>query len=106
MGNVSGRRNTMEEQKNALPEALLWTLAQVAVALQISRTKVYELIYREKLPVVRLGKSIRISPLSLQHWLEEREQENVVRFPGVAQFQYVTTLGCRVPVTALQALIQ
>lgn len=96
----------MEEQENALPEALLWTLAQVAAALQISRTKVYELIYRENLPIVRLGKSIRISPLSLQHWLEEREQENVSLIPSVPQFRYVSTLGCRVPVTALQSLIQ
>lgn len=98
----------MEEEasENPPPQFLLWTLDQVAAALQISRAKVYTLIYRENLPVVRLGRSIRISPLSLQHWLEQREQENISALPGLPQFQYVTTLGCRVPVTAIQSLIQ
>jgi excisionase family DNA binding protein len=103
---AEGRRTAMEENDNALPQTLLWTLPQVATALQVSRTKVYELIYREQLPIVRLGKALRISPLSLQHWLEQREQENISMLPGVPRFQYISTLGCRVPVTAIQSLIQ
>jgi excisionase family DNA binding protein len=96
----------MEENEKTLPQLLLWTIPQVAATLQVSRGKVYELIYRENLPIVRLGRIVRISPLSLQHWLEQREQEHISVLPGEHHFHYVHSLGCRVPVTAIQSLIQ
>ncbi len=43
-------------------------------ALNLSRTTVYKLIDVEGLPVVRFGKAIRVSPQSLQRWIERREQ--------------------------------
>lgn len=56
-------------------QALL-TISQVAEMLGLGRTKVHELIAAEGLPVIRFGRSVRISPVKLQQWLEEREQRS------------------------------
>jgi excisionase family DNA binding protein len=40
----------------------------------LSRTKVYELIATEGLPVVRFGRAVRVSLKSLQQWVEQRER--------------------------------
>ena len=60
------------EKDAPLPQ--LWTITQVSKALSLGRTKVYELIWREHLPVHRFGRAIRVSPTELQRWLTEREQ--------------------------------
>ncbi|GCF06865.1 helix-turn-helix domain-containing protein [Dictyobacter arantiisoli] len=52
----------------------LLTIPQAAMILGVSRPTVYELIYHAGLPVVRLGKSVRIIPTSFTQWLAEREQ--------------------------------
>ena len=54
-------------------QPLLLSIPQVCKMLSLSRTKVYELIHVEGLPVVRFGKAVRVSPVSLQHWLERRK---------------------------------
>jgi excisionase family DNA binding protein len=53
----------------------LLTVQQVMDALQLGRTKVYTLIAREGLPVIRFGRSVRVSPKALQEWLEQRERQ-------------------------------
>jgi excisionase family DNA binding protein len=60
------------EKDVSLPQ--LWTIAQVSKALNLGRTKVYQLIWKEHLPVQRFGRAVRVSPLELQRWLAEREQ--------------------------------
>ena len=57
-----------------VPQLLLLNIPQVARALGLSRTKVYELIAAEGLPVIRFGRAVRVSHLSLQQWLAQREQ--------------------------------
>lgn len=52
---------------------LLLTIPQVCETLGLGKTKVYELIATEGLPVVRFGKAVRVSPDSLQRWLVRRE---------------------------------
>jgi excisionase family DNA binding protein len=53
-------------------EVELWTLPQVAEALKLSRTKLYELIWQEHLPIHKFGRAVRVSPGELQRWLEGR----------------------------------
>jgi excisionase family DNA binding protein len=53
----------------------LWTISQVSQALKLGRTKIYELIWKEHLPVQKFGRAVRVSPVELQRWLEEREQQ-------------------------------
>ncbi len=57
-----------------LVQPLLLRIPEVAVSLRLSRAEVYKLISIEGLPVVRFGRAVRVSVISLQRWLEEREK--------------------------------
>jgi excisionase family DNA binding protein len=57
-------------------EPLLITVEEAAKLLRLGQTKVYELIGREGLPVVRFGRAVRVDPADLRHWLEERKQQD------------------------------
>lgn len=61
-------------QEAQLP--LYLTVNEVAKRLRLGRTKVYEMIAYEKLPVVRFGRAVRIKPARLQEWLAERESQS------------------------------
>ncbi len=61
-----------QEKDDSLPQ--LWTIDQVSKALNLGRTKIYELIWKEHLPVQRFGRAVRVSPAELQRWLAECEQ--------------------------------
>ena len=67
----------MERAKNIVSTPLLLSVPEVAKTLGLGRTKVYELIATEGLPVVRFGRAVRVSASSLQQWIEQREQKNV-----------------------------
>jgi excisionase family DNA binding protein len=64
----------MEQNNEATAFELLLTIPQVAKALNLGRTKVYELIWKENLPVQKFGRAVRVSKEDLQRWLEERNQ--------------------------------
>ena len=64
----------MQEAMQNTIQPLLLTISDVAKMLSLGRTKVYELIATEGLPVMRFGRAIRVSPTSLQRWLQQREQ--------------------------------
>ena len=66
----------MPPDHDALTEPFLLTIPQAAKCLGISRAMVYSLIAKRKgLPVIRLGRSIRVPVASLRKWIEEQEQE-------------------------------
>ena len=48
------------------------SIEQCADMLALSRAKVYELIDREGLPVVRFGKSVKVPIEQLRAWLNAR----------------------------------
>jgi len=65
----------------SLPQGAVDTLAdgplllgalEVARLLGIGRTKVYELIVRGELPIVRIGRCVRVSRSHLAVWIESR----------------------------------
>jgi excisionase family DNA binding protein len=63
------------EQRNELSsQPLLLTIPQVATKLGLSRAMIYNLINGEGLPVIHLGRAVRVSTTSLQKWVEEREE--------------------------------
>ena len=68
----------METTRSVATSPLLLTIPDVARRLGLGRTKVYELIATEGLPVVRFGRAVRVSVSSLQRWVEQREKQNVV----------------------------
>jgi excisionase family DNA binding protein len=56
-------------------QPLLLTIPQVMAALNLGRTKIYELIDQESLPVIRFGRAVRVPLAALQTWLEQREKQ-------------------------------
>ncbi len=52
---------------------LFLTIPQVAQSLGLGRTKVYELINREGLPVVKFGRASRVPVAGFQQWIAQRE---------------------------------
>ncbi len=65
----------MQEVVNGTEQPLLLTIPQVMRLLCLGRTKVYELIERENLPVMRFGRAVRVPHTSLQEWLKRREAQ-------------------------------
>jgi excisionase family DNA binding protein len=55
-------------------QPLLLTIPQVMGCMSLGRNKVYDLIQKEGLPVVRFGRSVRVSYAALQQWLDQREK--------------------------------
>jgi excisionase family DNA binding protein len=60
--------------KGAAVQPLLLTIPQVMQCMGLGRNKVYDLIQKEGLPVLRFGRAVRVSYKALQAWLEQREQ--------------------------------
>jgi excisionase family DNA binding protein len=69
-----GRRS---KDTNLVVHPLLLTIPEVAATLQLGRTKVYELIAAEGLPIVKFGTATRVSMNSLQKWVEQREEQSI-----------------------------
>jgi excisionase family DNA binding protein len=67
----------MQETTQDGIQPLLLTVSQVAKMLRLGRTKVYELIATEGLPVVHFGRAKRVSMAYLQRWIESREQKEM-----------------------------
>ena len=55
-------------------QPLFLNIPEVCQSLRLSRAKVYRLIYFEGLPVVHFGRSVRVSVIALQEWVERREK--------------------------------
>ncbi len=65
----------MPSEPSTLRDPLLLTIPQAARRLGISRAMLYSLLAQRKgPPVVRLGRSVRISLESLRAWIAEQER--------------------------------
>ena len=67
---AKSREESMSKRTAFQP--LLLDIPQVCESLCLSRAKVYRLIYYEGLPVVHFGRSVRVSVIALQEWIEQR----------------------------------
>ena len=67
----------MENQNEAPTQRLLLRVPEVAKALGLGRTKVYELSATGELPVIRLGRAVRVSVTALQKWVDERDKQSL-----------------------------
>ncbi len=68
----------MEGQKEAATQRLLLRIPEVAEALGLGRTKVYELIAAGALPTIRVGRAVRVSVTALQKWIEEQNHQRLL----------------------------
>jgi excisionase family DNA binding protein len=67
------KERNMQDPLEVEPPPGLLTIPQVAEYLGVCRAHVYKLI-QNGLPVIRLGRLVRIQMTSLQRWLEEQEE--------------------------------
>ena len=58
-------------------DRLLYTVAEMAQRLAIGRTRAYELVSSGTVPVVRVGRSIRVPAAALARWVDERSATGV-----------------------------
>lgn len=73
--NESRSENTVEVASD-IPEWPLWlTVAMVAERLSLGKTKIYELIDLAGLPVVRVGRAVRVPTGRFLKWVEEFEKQ-------------------------------
>ena len=56
---------------------LLLKVEAAAKLLSLGRTKMYELIAAGDVPIIRLGRSVRVPTESLRQWVEERAKQNI-----------------------------
>jgi excisionase family DNA binding protein len=77
--------------RHAVPETVphapagegLWTVADVAAFLKVSRSFVYQACAAKTLPHVRIGASLRFDPATLRAWVRgEHAGTKVVTLPG------------------------
>jgi excisionase family DNA binding protein len=51
---------------------LLLSVAEVALMLRCGRTKAYEIVKSGQLPVVRIGRSVRVPAAGLEEWVHQQ----------------------------------
>ena len=67
----------MISSPDPLPREVLLSIPQVAQRLGICRAQVYRLIHAptdNRLPVVHIGRSVRVSCRTLEEWIRAHEQ--------------------------------
>ena len=58
-----------------MAERVLLRADEVANILGLGRSKVYELIMTRQLPVVRIGRLVRVPRPALERWIEEHTSD-------------------------------
>ncbi len=58
-------------------ERILLRIEEVAKELGLGRTKVFELVAAGELPVVRIGRAVRVPRAGLEVWVRERTVNEV-----------------------------
>lgn len=69
---------SMEKKHQEVAELpLLLKVETAAKLLSLGRTKMYELIAAGDVPVIRLGRSVRVPTASLRQWVEDRSKQSI-----------------------------
>lgn len=61
-----------KQPRAAVVSPLFLSIPEVCESLRLSRASIYRLIDFEGLPVVHFGRSVRVSVIALQKWIDER----------------------------------
>ncbi len=58
---------------------LLLRVEEAAKLLRLSRAKAYTMAQRGEIPVVRLGRAVRVPAAALQRWIEAKTESEASR---------------------------
>lgn len=82
MTDLVERRESLAKPDDPL---MLLTVKDVEVALQLGRTRTYELVRSGELPVIRIGRAVRIPRDALRRWVEAQvaavQSSDGIRWP-------------------------
>ena len=56
----------------------IMTIPQVAAYLQISKSKIYYLVSKKRIPHIKLGRNVRIRESDLIKWLEKQTEKGLM----------------------------
>lgn len=59
---------------NATTKSSLLTYREVAAWLSISESYVRRLVMHRKIPIVKIGRSVRFRPTDIEQWIERRNR--------------------------------
>lgn len=65
--------------KHESHRSLLLRIPEVGAELRLARSSVYELIQASELPVMRIGRAVRIPRAGLEDWVERQLREQSER---------------------------
>lgn len=57
--------------------SMLLKVSEVADELRVARSYAYRLIQEGELPVVRIGRSVRVPRTALEAWVRDRTRETI-----------------------------
>ena len=57
-------------------DELLWTPAEFAALIRVSRAKAYEIIAANPQLAIKVGASLRVVPERAKAWIEQLQQQN------------------------------
>jgi putative molybdopterin biosynthesis protein len=52
----------------------IYTVPEIAQYLKMSKSKVYDLVKKKKIPFIKIGRNVRIRQSDFDEWLEEMTQ--------------------------------
>ena len=67
---------------NSLPPILLRISPDVTALTRMGRSRLYEEIAAGRLPVVRIGRSVRVRRADLDRWIDQHATGSVTAGPG------------------------
>jgi excisionase family DNA binding protein len=82
-GEADNRRATSDDV--LLVEPVLLTVPEVARRLSLGRATTYLLVQRGALPVVRIGRSVRVPARALEQWVQQHTtggEDTLVQHPA------------------------
>ncbi len=50
----------------------IYAIPEIADYLKMSKSKVYDLVKKEKIPFIKIGRNVRIRETDLDQWLDEK----------------------------------
>jgi excisionase family DNA binding protein len=65
-----------DAREDSVMDRLLLRVEEAAEYLSLGRSKTYQLVATGELPVVRIGRSVRVPAAALRRWVEQQAEQS------------------------------